>query len=49
MKPVSTGKAMAAQHIKGGRDGHIYWTGSKPFMKRKLAKQRRRADKKEIV
>lgn len=49
MKPVSTGKAMAAQYIPGGRNGHIYYAGNKPFMKRKVAKQRRRADKKEIV
>lgn len=34
--------------IPGGRDKRAYYAGSKPFMKRKQAKARRRTDRNEL-
>lgn len=47
-KPIDTGKQMNAEHLKGG-DGHIYYAGIKPFMKRKQSRKRRRQDKQEAT
>lgn len=44
MKPKSKAESRHAA-IEGGRHGRTYYPGSKPFMKRKLARARRRTEK----
>ena len=45
MKPVDTGKRMEGESLKPGSS--VYWVGNKRFMKKRVAKKRRRVDRRE--
>jgi hypothetical protein len=45
MKPIDTGKKMEAQSLPHGCK--VYYAGSKPYMKKRVSKKRRRQDHKE--